>query len=73
MNGQTIHVYLGLRDRTRSDEAVKYNIESVRVPEERIAMYARGIVTGSDDIALLKLRETVDLIPEKIMPVCSAK
>jgi len=68
--GHPIHVYLGLRDIKRSDEAVKYNIESVRVPKERIAMYARGSVVGSDDIALLKLRETVDLIPGKIMPVC---
>jgi len=73
MRGVPFHVYLGLRDKKLGHEAVKYNIESVRVPKERIAMYARGTFVGPDDIALLKLRETVSFIPGKIMTVCLDK
>ena len=68
-NGLPFHVYLGLRDKRLGHEAVKYNVQSVRVPKERIAMYASGSFVGPDDIALLKLRETVSFIPGIIMTV----
>ena len=62
-------IYLGLRDFTKGEEAIKYVIESVRVPKERIAMYARYQMEGPDDISLIKLKEHVVFIPGKIMPV----
>ena len=57
----------------------------VRVPAERIKMYTEFSVepnefqqypegfhktSGPDDIALVKLRESVTLIPGRIAPVC---
>ena len=65
-----VQIYLGLRDVTKAEEARKYLIESVRVPKERIAMYARNKFMGTDDIALIKTRESVFFIPGKIMTVC---
>ena len=64
-----ITVYLGLRDRSFVEESVPYKIESVRVPKERIAMYARGETVGTDDIALVKTKESVVFIPGKVMTV----
>ena len=62
-------VFLGLRDRERFDEAVKYEIESVRTPKERLALYAREELTGSNDIALVRTTEPIVFIPGKIMTV----
>ena len=62
-------IYLGLRDLKRIDEAVRYKIESVRFPKERIEMYARHQFSGPDDVALVRTRERVFFIPGKIMPV----
>ena len=67
--GDEIMIYLGLRDLKRIDEAVRYKIESVRFPKERIEMYARHQFFGPDDVALVKTRERVFFIPGKIMPV----
>ena len=70
-----MQIYLGLRDQNHREEAVKYEIESVRVPKERIALYAAYQFTksafGPNDIALVKTREPVFFIPGKIMPVPS--
>ena len=41
----------------------------VRVPAERIKMYSKKIFVGPNDIALVKLRESVTLIPGRIAPV----
>ena len=35
-------VYLGLTDKTKTSATRKYEIESVRVPRQRIEMYERG-------------------------------
>ena len=41
----------------------------VRVPAERIKMYSKKVFVGPNDIALVKLRESVTLIPGRIAPV----
>ena len=47
----------------------KYEIESERVPKERIEMYEVGDFVGPNDIALIKLKTNIVFIPNKIMPV----
>ena len=64
-------IFLGVTDRKNVRDAIPYQIESVRVPRERIAMYARMKTVGTDDIALIKTKTDVVFIPGKIMPVCS--
>ena len=68
---ETYTIYLGVTDRKNVRDAIPYQIESVRVPRERIAMYARMKTVGTDDIALIKTKTDVVFIPGKIMPVCS--
>ena len=70
MAGNPVKIFLGMMDRKLVNEVVEYEIESVRVPKERIAMYARKRLIGPDDIALVRTRESVVFITGKIMPVC---
>ena len=51
----------------------KYEIEHVRQPEERIALYATGKKEGKFDIALIRLTEDVTFIPHQVSPVCIGK
>ena len=52
----------------------RYEIESVRVPKERIKMYREEeSFIGSNDIALIKLKTKIVFIPNKIMPVSFLK
>ena len=75
LDDRTFHeihtIFLGVTDRKNVRDAIPYQIESVRVPRERIAMYARMKTVGTDDIALIKTKTDVVFIPGKIMPVCS--
>jgi len=73
MAGNPVKIFLGMMDRRLVNEVVEYDIESVRVPKERIAMYARKSLIGPDDIALVRTRESVAFITGKIMPVCMGK
>jgi len=73
MAGNPVKIFLGMMDRKFVNEVVEYEIESVRVPKERIAMYARRSSVGPDDIALVRTTESVVFIPGKIMPVCLGK
>ena len=49
--------------------AVRYEIESVRIPKERLKLYSRGEFLGADDIALVRTRKKVVFVPGRIMPV----
>ena len=49
--------------------AVRYEIESVRIPKARLALYSRGEFAGTDDIALVRTRKKVVFVPGRIMPV----
>ena len=66
-------IFLGL---TRNDGETlnswkhRYQIEHVRQPEERIALYATGKLEGKYDIALIRLTEEVTFIPHQLSPVC---
>ena len=51
----------------------EYEIESVRVPKERIQMYKKGSYVGSNDIALIKLKTNLVFVPNKIMPVSNTE
>ena len=52
----------------------RYEIESVRVPKERIKMYREEeSFIGPNDIALIKLETEIVFIPNKIMPVSLVK
>ena len=51
------------------ESAIRYKIESVRIPKERVRLYSRGKYTGPDDIALVRTRERVVFVPGRIMPV----
>ena len=62
-------IFFGLMDTKEGREAIPYEIESVRVPKERIAMYARKKTAGTDDIALIRTKKSVIFIPGKTMPV----
>ena len=62
-------IFFGLMDTKEGREAILYEMESVRVPEERIARYAREKVVGTDDIALVRTKTSVVFIPGKTMPV----
>ena len=62
-------IYLGLIDRVKLNQAIQYDIESVRVPKERIALYTKRKYKGTDDIALVKTKITVVFNLGKIMPV----
>jgi N-acetylmuramic acid 6-phosphate (MurNAc-6-P) etherase len=68
---ETHTIFLGMTDRKNVRDAIQYQIESVRVPRERIAMYARMKTVGTDDIALIKTTTDVVFILGKIMPVCA--
>jgi len=70
-------VVLGLKDRKKYAEAVSYDIESVRVPKERIALYAETYpgtdtnkLEGPNDISLIRLTKAVTFIPGRVMPAC---
>ena len=58
---------------SRKDDFInsfKHEIESVRVPAERIDMYVnKNEFVGNYDIALLKTKKTMIMIPSKVMPV----
>ena len=69
MAGGPVQIFLGMMDRKLVRDVVTHEIQSVRVPRERIAMYARGETVGPHDIALVKTREKVVFIAGKIMPV----
>ena len=62
-------IFFGLMDTKDGANAIPYEIESVRVPKERIAMYARKETAGTDDLALIKTKKSVVFIPGKTMPV----
>ena len=61
-------LYLGLKDKTRPGDALRMDIESVRIPKERVEMYKRGRAAGPDDIALIKTRDHV-AFTNRINPV----
>jgi len=79
-------IFLGLRAKNRPDEATIHEIGSVRVPEERIKMYSEWNIppnkypkqypeglhktAGPFDIALIKMRAGVTLIPGRVVPAC---
>ena len=65
----TFRVYLGLTDKSKTAFTHKYQIESVRVPRQRIAMYQRNIIAGPWDISLLRLREKVTFVTRLVAPV----
>ena len=69
VKGEETKIYLGLTNLRFIKEVMTYKIESVRIPKERIEMYARHQFLGPDDIALVKTKERVVFKPGKIMPV----
>ena len=69
-NMHELSIYLGVRNSLSVEKGMGYKIESVRVPKERIAMYARHNKVGPDDIALVKTQKSMVFLPGKIMPVC---
>ena len=62
-------IFFGQMDTKEGREAILYEIESVRVPKERIARYAGEKIVGTDDMALVRTKTSVVFIPGKTMPV----
>ena len=58
-----------MTDKSKTAFTKKYEIESVRVPRERIEMYRKKIIAGPWDIALLRLKEKVTFITRLVAPV----
>ena len=56
-------IYLGLTDlKNPGEEMMKYEIESIHIPPERLYVL-------TNDIALIKTKKNILFIPGKIMPV----
>ena len=61
-------IFVGLKDKSRPEEAMKYEIESVTTPRGRIELYKAGRTAGPYDIVLIKTTTNI-VFNNNIMPV----
>jgi len=69
-SGHKYRLVMGLSKLSDRTGTRTYDIESVRVPSDRIKLYGEGKNAGPYDIALIKTTKTVIFEPGSIMPVC---
>ena len=59
-------LFAGLIDRQRIEDGFPYDMETVRQPRERIQRYEEGTGSGPDDIALIRTKQPITFIQDKV-------
>ena len=62
-------LYAGFIDRQKIEDGFPYDMETVRQPRERIQRYEEGNDGGPDDIALIRTKQPITFIQDKVSPV----
>ena len=62
-------LFAGLIDRQRIEDGFPYDMETVRQPRERIQRYEEGTGSGPDDIALIRTKQPITFIQDRVSPV----